>query len=206
MSTQPSTGWRQPVWRSLTEPAEVAAALIELLEVKGRSRYDESVTQLEHALQTATNATTAGATDCLVIAALLHDVGHLLMDEHGENRDFLAADRAHEDVGARFLANWFDADVTEPIALHVPAKRYLCAIDQEYHLGLSAASVRSLEVQGGRFDPAEADEFARVPGAMESVDLRRWDDSGKVAGAPTMSVDEFQDVIVRYLEAVEGSP
>jgi predicted HD phosphohydrolase len=69
-------------------------------------------------------------------------IGHLLVGEHDDQDDFLDRDLHHEDVGARFLSNWFSPAVTEPIRLHVTAKRYLCAIDPEYHDGLSDASVR----------------------------------------------------------------
>ena len=43
--------------------------------------YDEAITELQHAVQCAELATAAGESDALVAAALLHDVGHLLLDD-----------------------------------------------------------------------------------------------------------------------------
>jgi len=182
-------------WRELTSPVEVARSLIGLYETKGGSHYDEVVTQTSHALQSGQLAMDAGAPPATILAAFLHDVGHLLLDEHDEQGDFLGRDLHHEDVGARFLANWFDADVTEPIRLHVPAKRYLCAVDPAYHDGLSAASVRSLGVQGGSMSETEVEEFESLAGYEAAVDLRRWDDLAKVPGAPVPSLDSMATLI-----------
>ena len=55
------------------------------------------------------------------------------------------------------------AILTKLVRLHVPAKRYLCAVDPEYWEGLSDVSKRSLKVQGGPLSPAEAAEFAALP-------------------------------------------
>mgnify|MGYP001797128233 CR=1 FL=1 len=136
-----------------------------------------------------------GATTPTIVAAFLHDIGHLLLGEDDGERDFLADDLHHEDVGARFLANWFGPEVTEPIRHHVPAKRYLCAVEPEYHATLSAASTRSLEVQGGPMSDDEVAEFETQPGWAEAVELRRWDDDAKVSGAGTPSLGTFATLI-----------
>merc|ERR1712054_742485 len=97
----------------------------------------------------------------MVAAAFLHDVGHLILNEHSGNDVFLEADLEHENAGASYLSSAFPPSVLEPIKLHVPAKRYLCAVDQQYWDGLSDASKRSLEVQGGPFAPEEAETFIK---------------------------------------------
>ena len=194
------------VWRQLESPAEIADAVIGLITDRGQTRYDESVTQLEHAVQCGGHALDAGAADAVVLASFLHDIGHLLLNEHDENGDFLDTDLHHENVGARFLANWFGDDVTAPIELHVSAKRYLCATEPAYAARLSAASVRSLNVQGG---PMPADEVAAFEARAHhraAVDVRRWDDDAKVEGAAAPDVATFRDLMVRYLEAGPGTP
>jgi gamma-butyrobetaine dioxygenase len=153
-------------------------------------RYDEQVTQLAHAEQTAALATAAGAAEPLVAAALLHDVGHLLHLATG------APDR-HERTGPDYLAGLFPAAVTRPIALHVDAKRYLCAIDPGYHAGLSPGSTASLVRQGGPLAAGEATAFAAEPGIDEAVQLRRWDDQAKLPG---LEVAPFAD----YLPLLAG--
>lgn len=154
--------------------------VLALLDAWGRERYDEEVTQLDHALQTAAHARAEGADPALVAAALLHDVGHLLVLRAGGAADGdVEADLAHEARGARWLAPLFPAAVTGPIALHVAAKRYRCAVDPAYHGSLSAGSVRSLVRQGGPMDPDERARFERNPAHLDAVRLRAWDDAGK---------------------------
>lgn len=156
----------------MTTVADVAA----LYERWGTDAYDEEVAQIDHALQTAARAAAAGAPDTLVVAALLHDVGHLL-ELRGD------APTPHERAGPAYLAELFPAAVTGPVALHVAAKRYLCAVEPAYTSVLSAGSVRSLARQGGPMSPPEATAFEAEAGWRDAVALRRWDDAGKVDGA-----------------------
>ncbi|MFM8971331.1 MAG: HD domain-containing protein [Actinomycetota bacterium] len=149
----------------------------------GGERYGEDVTQVEHACQCGALAERAGAPDALVVAALLHDIGHLVhLATTGEDAHAADVDDDHEAVGARTLAPIFGAAVTGPIALHVTAKRYRCAVDPAYVDGLSDASVASLRLQGGPLDAATAARFAALPGAADALLLREWDDTGKVVG------------------------
>jgi [1-hydroxy-2-(trimethylamino)ethyl]phosphonate dioxygenase len=143
----------------------------------GGESYGEGVTQLEHALQTAALAAVAGADDALVVAALLHDVGHFLQptdDSFGYHK--------HDRSGGDWLARRFGPAVSEPVRLHVAAKRYLCATERDYFAKLSPASVHSLGKQGGPMSAAEIAAFAALPHAAAAVRLRRWDDGGKVDG------------------------
>jgi len=156
--------------------------MIELLESRGRRRYGgEPVSRLEHALQAAQRAERAGAPDWLIVAALLHDVGHLLDPREPAPGD----DGHHERLGARFAAPRLGRPIARVIALHVKAKRYLCAIDPGYREALSPASARSLILQGGPLAPMEVEAFERLPYHREAVQLRRWDDEAKVPGLAT---------------------
>ena len=156
----------------------------------------ERVRQLEHALQCAALAEEEGAPATLIAASLLHDIGHLIHDL-GERPDARGIDDRHELLGRRWLARWFGEAVTEPVRLHVNAKRYLTATDPEYFATLSAASTRSLQLQGGPFSPELAAGFIGLPYAREAVLLRRWDEDAKVPGKPTPDLAHFRP----YLEA-----
>ncbi len=162
---------------------------------RGHEMYGgEAVTQLQHALQCAPMARRAGSTASLVTAALLHDYGHLVVDD-GAGDDGAAEqgiDMLHEEVAAAHLARWFGPAVTEPIRMHVAAKRYLCATKPDYFADLSPASVASLKVQGGPYSDSEAAGFIAAPFARDAVRLRVWDDLAKDTAAWTPSLDDFR--------------
>ena len=168
-----------------------------LYEGKGGRLYGgERVTQLEHALQSAASAEAEQAPPALIAAALLHDIGHLV-HKLGENPAGRGVDDLHQVGGAKWLRRWFGEAVTEPIRLHVDAKRYLCAVEPGYFRTLSPGSVRSLELQGGRFDEDGAARFIAQPHAPEAVRLRRWDEVAKVPGLATPDLSHFR----KYIEA-----
>lgn len=182
---------------------ESAASIDEVLslyERYGTEHYDEDLRQLDHALQTAALAVAEGAEEPLVAAALLHDVGHLLAmargagPEEGVGSD---VDLVHEAVGARYLAGLFPPAVTGPIALHVRAKRYRCAVDPGYHDSLSEGSRRSLVVQGGPMRPDEVRVFERNPASRGAARLRGWDDGGKVDGLEVAPLEDYRDLLER---------
>jgi phosphonate degradation associated HDIG domain protein len=159
--------------------------------------YDEAVTELEHALQSAALARADGADDSLVVAALLHDVGHLVSDDNVPLDEHLTEDFHHEHVGARYLAPWFGPEVTGPIALHVAAKRYLCAVEPGYLDGLSPSSTRSLALQGGPMSHDEIAAFERRPHHEAALQVRRWDDRAKVAGLDVGRFADHLEVLTR---------
>jgi len=162
---------------------------------KGGRAYDgEPVTQLEHALQTASRAEESGASPTIVTAALLHDLGHLLNDQ-GDTPTLRGIDDVHQFAALPFLRGLFDEDVLVPIKLHVDAKRYLCATRGEYYDALSVDSKRSLVLQGGVFTKAQADAFIAQPHARSAVDVRLWDDLAKIPGAATPPLAHYVPIM-----------
>jgi gamma-butyrobetaine dioxygenase len=175
-----------------------ADQIVELFRERGRAAYlGEPVSQTEHALQTAWAAEKAGASGALITAALVHDLGHLLHDLPEDCAE-AGIDDTHEERGARLLATSFGPEVTEPVRLHVAAKRFLCATDPAYYGLLSEASRVSLALQGGPMSPAEAETFRGNPHAAAAVALRRWDEAAKIAGLATPPLEYFRS----HLEAV----
>ena len=173
-----------------------------LYAAKGALAYGEDMSQVEHALQCAQCAEDDGAPDSLVVACLLHDIGHLFEDE-AEVVAGLRDDR-HEASGPARLAGLFGESVTRPIALHVAAKRYLCAREPGYFDGLSAASKASLALQGGPFGEAQAARFEALPFWREAVRLRRYDDMGKRVGQVTPDFAHFRITLMRLTQASQG--
>ena len=164
----------------------------------------EAVSQLDHALQCAQLAEAAGETESTVVAALLHDMGHIVgtnqpMDNHAGEGDSAmpAKDDLHQYVALPFLRSLFPDAVLEPIKLHVDAKRYLCAVDAAYWEALSPASKHSVVLQGGAFDAAQVHAFEALPFCQEAVRLRRYDDLAKVPGAPTAGLAHFSQTMAR---------
>ena len=153
--------------------------------------FGERVHQLEHALQTARLAERENAANGLVVAALLHDIGHLLA--LGAASDSPPPhDVRHELVGTRWVARYFGAEIAEPIHLHVAAKRYLCAIDATYIKCLSPASRRSLDLQGGPMALSDVGRYERLPFGQQAARLRRWDDQAKIPGLETPDLAHYR--------------
>jgi phosphonate degradation associated HDIG domain protein len=195
MTTDPSGAHGNP------RAAAVATQIIQLFQERGDAAYlGEPVSQTEHALQAAWAAEKAGADSSLIAAALLHDLGHLLHDLP-EDCAQAGIDDRHEDRGARWLAQHFGSEVTEPIRLHVPAKRYLCATETGYFERLSEASVVSLRLQGGPFTPQEVEQFQQNPFAQAAVALRHWDEAAKVAKLETPGLEHFRPHLLRSVRS-----
>jgi [1-hydroxy-2-(trimethylamino)ethyl]phosphonate dioxygenase len=179
----------------------ITKELLHLFELRGGSQYGgEAVTQLEHALQAATFAVREGAEATLITAALLHDVGHLLHDLPADAPDQGIDDR-HETLAAAWLAQRFQPAVVAPVAMHVAAKRYLCAVDPSYFGQLSQPSVQSLAMQGGPMTVDEVVRFELRPHFQDAIRLRRWDDAAKVVGMVTPNLDYYARYIDQAAEA-----
>jgi predicted HD phosphohydrolase len=103
----------------------------------------------------------------LQVAGLVHDLGHAFGP--GE----------HARVGAAAVRPVLGERVARLVELHVPAKRYLAAVED---YPLSTASAASLAVQGAAMTAAEQAEFRALPEAADAVTLRRADEAAKVVG------------------------
>lgn len=180
----------------MSRPAADAfvAELADLFAQRGDLSYGEDVSQLEHALQTAHHARMDDAPPALVAAALLHDVGHMLQ-KAGENAAELGIDTRHEHIGAGYLARAFGPEVTEPIRLHVAAKRYRVTVEPAYLQGLSKASLQSLALQGGPMSESEVEAFLATPAARPALRLRGYDEAGKVPDAEVADFDSYRDLL-----------
>jgi phosphonate degradation associated HDIG domain protein len=172
----------------------ISEEVFEVFARRGSSAYGESISMTEHALQAAYFARADGAPRALVLAALLHDVGHLVSEVPDDLEDWIA-DAHHEEIGGRWLARRFPPEVFEPVRLHVPAKRFLCATDAHYVSALSPASVVTLKLQGGPMSAEEVARFEAEPYCGEAVKVRRWDDLGKIAGLATPGLEDYRALI-----------
>ncbi|CAG8053009.1 unnamed protein product [Penicillium salamii] len=194
-----------------TSSRQKAERLLDALERYGEGDYiGESISQLEHCLQAAHQASKAHARDELVIAALLHDVGQIIpLQSTREARMTLGGSTenvgrvGHETIGALYLRSLgFSETVSRLVDSHVSAKRYLTATDTGYYKSLSTASQKSLAFQGGPFQGDALRKFETDPLRKEMVLLRLWDDAAKVEGveATTPRVQAYLDMIIKHLE------
>lgn len=179
--------------------ADLPAFILNGFELRGHQSYGEAITQSQHMLQCAQKAAQAGEGETMIIAALLHDFGHLVEDAgdaaaHG-------IDAAHETLGAAYLSRYFPASVTRPIALHVAAKRYLCLTEPGYQDQLSPASLLSLKLQGGPFTRQQAEIFEADAFSAEAIRLRRYDECGKTVGTATPGLAFYGPMLHRNMIA-----
>ncbi|HEV3082446.1 MAG TPA: HD domain-containing protein [Gemmataceae bacterium] len=173
--------------------------IFHLFAQRGDRLYGEDVTERTHALQTAFFARQFGQPPAVVAACLLHDVGHLVHDL-GEDIADQGVDAHHEELGARWLQDQFVPEVVEPIRLHVAAKRYLCGRRPAYRDGLSPSSRLSLELQGGPMTEAEADAFEKHPHFQAALQLRRFDDMGKVPDMTIPPLEEYRTLLESFVQ------
>lgn len=175
--------------------------IIHLFQTRARSQYGfEAVTQLQHSLQCAQLAEQAGETDETIVAALLHDLGHLIAAEkQGQPDDTQVRDDLHQNIALPFLRGVLPDATLEPIRLHVDAKRYLCGAEQSYWATLSPASKRSLELQGGAYSHDKLATFMAQPFAEEAVRLRRYDDLAKVPNKSTPDLAYYEKKMLTVL-------
>lgn len=172
----------------------VADELMELFRLRGGLSYGEQVTVEQHSLQAAFFAEQAGEDDEMIVAALVHDVGHLLHDM-GENIADHGVDSEHENIADPWLKARFPLSVSESARLHVAAKRYLCATNPEYLENLSEASLKSLNLQGGPMDENEAADFSSGPFFDRALALRYFDDLGKEPDLVVPSLEHYREKV-----------
>lgn len=181
----------------------IADEIIELYRVHGNEEYSgEKVTQLEHMVQAAQLAQQQGYDEEVVLAAFLHDIGHICVDSGLENNMDGFGIKDHEEVGADFLKQkGFSKKVIRLVESHVEAKRYLTRRDPDYYEQLSEASKKTLEFQGGRMSEEEADAFEKYPLFNLIIGMRRWDEAAKVTGLPAPELEFFRHLIIEHLTA-----
>jgi [1-hydroxy-2-(trimethylamino)ethyl]phosphonate dioxygenase len=173
-------------------------ALFERLINQGAGRYGLSeISQFDHALQTAALAMEESAEGAFVLAALFHDIGHLVPETDVALAERGVDDR-HEVVGARMVAAVFGPEVASPVRLHVEAKRYLCAREPDYLASLAPDSVQSLILQGGIMMDEEVQTFLALPGARQAIALRRIDDKAKIRGKRVPPLSEYCELAVHF--------
>ena len=171
------------------------------LSADGMAYLGEDVSMIQHQLQAA--ALAVGSTDELVVAALLHDIGHMVAREDG-GADAAAAladdrDAHHDSIGGRWLSRWFGPEVVEPVRLHVAAKRFLVATEPDYAARLSEASVHTLRLQGGPMSATEVEAFAGLAGSTDAIALRRFDEAAKDGSKDAPGFGTHRDLLIRVL-------
>ena len=183
----------------------IVGFLADIFERRGGEEYlGEQVTMAEHMLQAAHFAEQRGESEQIIVAALLHDIGHFT-SEFGMFSMDDTEDRYHEEAGAKVLERFFPPLVTDCVRLHVAAKRYLCAARPDYFDRLSEASIHSLNLQGGPMSAEEVSTFEANPNATAIVKIRYLDDEGKVAGLETPPFAHFAPMVQRVVDAHCGS-
>lgn len=179
----------------------IVAFLADIFARRGGEEYlGEPVTMAEHMLQGATIAQKNGQSEEIIVAALLHDIGHFT-SEFGTYSPDDTEDRFHEEAGAKVLEQFFPSIVTDCVRYHVAAKRYLCATRPEYFNQLSAASVHSLTLQGGPMSAEEVAAFEQNPNLEKIVAVRYLDDAGKYADMQTPDFAHFAPMVQRIVDA-----
>jgi len=185
--------------------ANIVNFLADIFERRGDEEYlGEPVTMAEHMLQGATFAEDAGHREEIIVAALLHDIGHFT-SEFGTFSMQDTEDRHHEEAGAEVLEAFFPTLITDCVRYHVAAKRYLCATRPEYFARLSEASVHSLNLQGGPMSDAEVAEFELNPNLADIVTVRYLDDAGKRPDMQTPGFAHFAPMVQRIVDAHCGA-
>lgn len=185
-----------------TQPAEIANEIISMYRDHGGEEYaGEKITQLEHMAQSAQLAAEQGYDDEVVLAAFLHDIGHICASAEGEKGMDGYGVKDHEEIGADFLKQkGFSKKVVRLVESHVEAKRYLTYKYPEYYEQLSAASKKTLEYQGGRMTQEEAEAFEQYPLFDLIIKMRRWDEEAKIENIPVTNLEDYREMIVRHLE------
>jgi phosphonate degradation associated HDIG domain protein len=186
-----------------THAQKIAAEVIALYKQKGNADYiGEAISQLEHASQAAQLAIKDGSDDEVILAAFLHDIGHLLDDTPETEQMGGYGVQDHEGLGSAYLLQrGFSNKVAMLVNAHVQAKRYLCAVNQRYYQNLSAASKFTLGYQGGPMTNAEVAAFEQNPLKHLIIKMRTWDEEAKHPNIPLLDLDMLQAKIARHISA-----
>jgi phosphonate degradation associated HDIG domain protein len=180
---------------------QVADTIMDLYKQYGGSEYaGEKVSQLEHMVQAAQLAESGGFDEEVILAAFLHDIGHITEEATAENEMDEYGIKDHEALGAKYLTeHGFSSKISKLVASHVQAKRYLTRKDPDYFNQLSEASRRTLDYQGGMMTAEEAGIFEKDPLFSEIILMRRWDEQAKIQHKPLPDLGHYHHMIVHHL-------
>ncbi|MBC7827048.1 MAG: HD domain-containing protein [Chitinophagaceae bacterium] len=184
------------------QSAQVAEEIIEMYKKHGGEEYSgEKISQLEHMVQSAQLAAQQGNDEDVILAAFLHDIGHICVSAQGEQTMDGFGVKDHEEIGAEFLkGKGFSKKVVRLVESHVEAKRYLTCKYPEYYDQLSAASKITLEYQGGKMSPEEAEAFEQYPLFDLIIKMRRWDEEAKIENMPVPDLELYKNRIIQHLQ------
>jgi 2-amino-1-hydroxyethylphosphonate dioxygenase (glycine-forming) len=184
------------------EAGKITDQVMSFYEHHGGEEYaGEKVTQLEHMVQAAQLAEEQGYDEEVILAAFLHDIGHICEDGHGDNEMGEFGIKDHEQTGADFLkSKGFSKKIVRLVESHVEAKRYLTYKYPEYYEQLSNASKKTLEYQGGRMHEEEANAFEQYPLFSLIIQMRRWDEEAKIEHKPLPDLSHYHQMIFNHLQ------
>jgi 2-amino-1-hydroxyethylphosphonate dioxygenase (glycine-forming) len=182
---------------------KVTDEIMSYYQLHGGEEYaGEKVTQLEHMVQAAQLAEQEGYDSEVVLAAFLHDIGHICEAGHGDNEMDGFGIKDHEEIGADYLQQkGFSKKIVRLVQSHVEAKRYLTYKDPEYYSQLSEASKKTLEYQGGKMEKEEAEAFEQYPLFNLIIQMRKWDEQAKIEHKPLPDLSHYRALILAHLEA-----
>jgi len=186
-----------------TEQArEITDEIMSLYEEHGGAEYaGEKVSQLEHMAQAAELAEAQGYDEEVILAAFLHDIGHISEAARGDNQMDGYGIRDHEELGAEFLREkGFSKKISRLVESHVEAKRYLTYKDPDYYTHLSDASKRTLEYQGGPMTVEEAAAFEQYPLFDLIIRMRSWDEQAKIEHQPLPDLKHYREMMLQHLQ------
>ena len=184
------------------QSAQVAEEIIGMYKNHGGEEYaGEKISQLEHMVQSAQLAAQQGYDEEVILAAFLHDIGHICVSAHGDQSMNGFGVKNHEEIGADFLKEkGFSKKVVRLVESHVEAKRYLTYKYPEYYDQLSAASKKTLEYQGGEMAQDEAEAFEQYPLFDLIIKMRRWDEEAKIENMPVPNLEYYKSMMVMHLQ------
>jgi phosphonate degradation associated HDIG domain protein len=192
-----------------TEQAQrITDEIMKLYEGYGGAEYaGEKVSQLEHMVQAAQLAEEQGYEEEVILAAFLHDIGHISEAAKGENEMDGFGVRDHEELGAGFLrGKGFSKKIVRLVESHVEAKRYLTVKDPLYYAQLSEASRRTLEFQGGPMTEEEAAAFESYPLFDLIIQMRKWDELAKIENKPLPDLEHYRSMMFHHLSNNPATP
>jgi 2-amino-1-hydroxyethylphosphonate dioxygenase (glycine-forming) len=182
---------------------QITNEIMSYYEQHGGEEYaGEKVTQLEHMVQAAQLAEEQGYDEDVILAAFLHDIGHICEAGHGDNEMDGFGIKDHEEIGAEYLKEkGFSKKIVRLVQSHVEAKRYLTFKYPEYYNQLSDASKKTLEYQGGKMYEEEAAAFEQYPLFDLIIKMRRWDEEAKIEHKPLPDLSRYRNMILHHLES-----